>query len=59
MANVLERALRVGEGRLLRKLKRLADAVNHLEEDFAHLTDEELKSETVELRTVRSGRVAG
>ncbi len=50
MANVLERALRVGEGRLLRRLKHYADAVNHLEEDFAALTDEELKNETVELR---------
>ena len=50
MANVLERALRVGEGRLLRRLKHYADAVNHLEEDFKELTDEELKNETVELR---------
>ena len=50
MANVLERALRVGEGRLLRRLKHYAEAVNHLEEDFKELTDDELKSETVELR---------
>ncbi|MDQ1529214.1 MAG: preprotein translocase subunit SecA, partial [Actinomycetota bacterium] len=50
MANVLERALRVGEGRLLRRLKNYAEAVNHLEEDFKELTDDELKNETVELR---------
>ncbi|WP_397545188.1 DEAD/DEAH box helicase, partial [Salinibacterium sp.] len=50
MANVLERALRVGEGRLLRRLKNYAEAVNHLEEDFRELTDDELKNETVELR---------
>ncbi|MGX5680737.1 preprotein translocase subunit SecA [Schumannella luteola] len=50
MANVLERVLRVGEGRLLRRLKSYADAVNQLEEDFKDLTDEELKHETVELR---------
>jgi preprotein translocase subunit SecA len=50
VANVLERALRVGEGRLLRRLKNYAEAVNHLEEDFKDLTDEELKHETVELR---------
>ena len=50
MANVLERALRMGEGRLLRRLKNYADAVNHLEEDFKELTDEDLKNETVELR---------
>ncbi len=50
MANVLERALRVGEGRLLRKLKHYAEAVEHLADDFAQLTDDELKNETVELR---------
>ncbi|MDO7881181.1 preprotein translocase subunit SecA [Antiquaquibacter soli] len=50
MANVLERVLRVGEGRLLRRLKSYADAVNQLEEDFKDLTDDELKHETVELR---------
>ncbi|MBX3099026.1 MAG: preprotein translocase subunit SecA [Salinibacterium sp.] len=50
MANVLERALRVGEGRLLRRLKNYADAVNHLEDDFKELSDDDLKHETVELR---------
>jgi preprotein translocase subunit SecA len=50
VANVLERVLRVGEGRLLRRLKSYAEAVNQLEEDFKDLTDEELKHETVELR---------
>ncbi len=50
MANVLERALRVGEGRILRRLKHFADAVNHLEEDFKTLSDDDLKNETVEFR---------
>ncbi len=50
MANVLERVLRVGEGRLLRKLKSYAESVNHLEDDFRELADEELKHETAELR---------
>ena len=50
MANVFERALRVGEGRVLRKLASQAKAVNLLEEDFAHLSDDELKAETEELR---------
>ena len=50
MANVLERALRMGEGRVLRKLQRIVDQVNHLEEDFRHLSDDELRNETVELR---------
>ena len=50
MANVLERVLRVGEGRTLRRLQRYAEAVDHLEEDFKELTDEQLKGETTELR---------
>ncbi|MEO6942100.1 MAG: preprotein translocase subunit SecA, partial [Terrimesophilobacter sp.] len=50
MANVLERVLRVGEGRTLRRLERFAHAINQLEDDFKELTDEELKNETHELR---------
>ncbi|MEO7147918.1 MAG: DEAD/DEAH box helicase, partial [Terrimesophilobacter sp.] len=50
MANVLERVLRVGEGRTLRRLERYANAVNQLEEDFKELSDAELKDETTELR---------
>ena len=50
MASVLEKVLRVGEGRLLRRLEAYAKAVNALEDDFSELTDEELMHETVELR---------
>ncbi len=50
MANVLERVLRVGEGRTLKRLKAYAEAINRLEEDFSDLTDDELKNETAELR---------
>ncbi|HEV7622983.1 MAG TPA: DEAD/DEAH box helicase, partial [Amnibacterium sp.] len=50
MVSVLEKALRVGEGRVLRRLQRIVGQVNHLEEDFRHVTDEELRHETVELR---------
>ncbi|MBX3193930.1 MAG: preprotein translocase subunit SecA [Microbacteriaceae bacterium] len=50
MANVLERVLRVGEGRLLRRLKNYAEAVNHLEESFEELTDDELRAETAQFR---------
>jgi preprotein translocase subunit SecA len=50
VANVLERVLRVGEGRTLRRLQRYAEAINQLEDDFTSLTDEELRDETVELR---------
>ena len=50
MASVLEKVLRVGEGRTLRKLQNYAKAINALEEDFQALSDEELKDETPRLR---------
>ncbi|TAJ49345.1 MAG: preprotein translocase subunit SecA [Herbiconiux sp.] len=50
MASVLEKVLRVGEGRTLRKLQNYAKAINALEDDFQALSDEELKDETPRLR---------
>jgi preprotein translocase subunit SecA len=50
VANVLERVLRVGEGRVLRRLKHYAEAINHLEEHFEDLTDDELRDETRQFR---------
>ncbi len=50
MANVLEKVLRIGEGRTLRRLKAYAKAINDLEDDFTTLTDDELQDETNELR---------
>ena len=50
MANVLERVLRVGEGRLLRRLQRIADQVGALEEAFSELSDDELRAETTDFR---------
>lgn len=51
MASVLEKVLRVGEGRTLTKLKKLVQAINQLEDAFKELTDEELREETVEFRS--------
>ncbi|MEN2738018.1 preprotein translocase subunit SecA [Microbacterium sp. X-17] len=50
MANPLEKLLRAGEGRLLRRLQQVAKAVNALEDEYSHLTDEELRGETAEFR---------
>ena len=50
MANILDKVLRIGEGRTLRKLESYARAINALEEGFTHLTDEELRGETAEFR---------
>ena len=50
MANVINRLLRAGEGRILAKLRNYTVAVNALEESFQALTDEELRNETTILR---------
>ncbi|MCI1206968.1 MAG: preprotein translocase subunit SecA [Microbacteriaceae bacterium] len=50
MASFLDRILRVGEGRILKQLKRLTKQVNALEDDYRELTDDELRGETERLR---------
>src|SRR6188768_779912 len=50
VANALEKLLRAGEGRILRRLQQVVKAVGALEEDYAQLTDDELRGETAELR---------
>ncbi len=50
MATVLEKLLRVGEGRILKKLERQAKLVANLEGTFAELSDDELREETTEFR---------
>jgi preprotein translocase subunit SecA len=43
---VLQKLLRAGEGKTLRRLKSISEAVNRVEEDFLKLTDAELRQET-------------
>jgi preprotein translocase subunit SecA len=43
---IIDRLLRVGEGRILKKLAIIAKQVNAIEEDFEKLTDAELRGET-------------
>jgi preprotein translocase subunit SecA len=50
VANILDKVLRIGEGRILRKLEAYAEAVNALEDAFTGLTDEELRNETADFR---------
>jgi preprotein translocase subunit SecA len=50
LASIIDKLLRAGEGRLLRKLQSTAAEVNALEPNFQALTDEELHSETAALR---------
>ncbi|MEZ0074993.1 preprotein translocase subunit SecA [Planotetraspora sp. GP83] len=50
MAAILDKILRAGEGKTLRKLKRIAEQVNSVEEDFKSLSDSELRALTAEYK---------
>jgi preprotein translocase subunit SecA len=47
---VLDKVLRAGEGKTLRKLESVAKAVNAIEDDYISLTDEELRALTDEFK---------
>ncbi len=47
---LLQKMLRAGEGRILRKLKALADTVDEIEPDFESLSDAELRAMTDEFK---------
>jgi preprotein translocase subunit SecA len=47
---VLQKLLRAGEGKTLRRLKSIANAVNGLEDDIRALSDAELRAETDQFR---------
>jgi preprotein translocase subunit SecA len=46
VSKIVERLLRAGEGRIVKKLQGVAAQVNAIEEDFEKLTDAELRGET-------------
>ncbi|GJF30081.1 protein translocase subunit SecA [Kitasatospora sp. NE20-6] len=48
--SVFDKILRAGEGKILRKLQRIAAQVNSIEEDFVNLTDDELRALTDEYK---------
>jgi preprotein translocase subunit SecA len=50
LANIFDKVLRAGEGRLLAKLRQITASVNALEPEFQKLTDSELADETAALR---------
>ncbi len=50
MPKFVERLMRAGEGRIIKKLEAIAAQVNALEEDFEKLSDEELRGETQRFR---------
>ena len=46
MPAIFDRLMRAGEGKILKKLDRIAAQVNSIEDDFVALTDAELREET-------------
>ncbi|MGZ4444617.1 MAG: preprotein translocase subunit SecA [Nocardioidaceae bacterium] len=50
MPAILDKILRIGEGKILRQLEAVARAVNAIEDDFVAMSDEELQAQTVEFR---------
>ncbi|HZJ07704.1 MAG TPA: preprotein translocase subunit SecA [Nocardioidaceae bacterium] len=46
MPAILDKILRIGEGKILRQLESISRAVNAIEDDFVTMTDEELQGQT-------------
>src|SRR5580698_3349502 len=47
---IIDSVLRAGEGRLIRKLKRISEQINSIEDDFVKMSDAELRGMTDEFR---------
>ena len=46
MPSLLERVLRTGDKKTLKRLRNYADAINVLEDEFREMSDAELRGET-------------
>ncbi len=46
----MDRLLNVGEGRTLKRMQKVAQQVNDIEDDFVAMTDDELRSQTADFR---------
>jgi preprotein translocase subunit SecA len=47
---IIDKLLRIGEGKILRQLEAVSRAVNAIEDDFVTMTDEELRAQTLEFK---------
>jgi len=47
---ILDKLLRIGEGKILRQLEAVSRAVNAIEDDFVAMTDDELRAQTLEFK---------
>ena len=50
MPAIIDKLLRIGEGKILRQLETIVKAVNAIEDDFVAMSDDELRGMTVEFR---------
>lgn len=50
MPVIIDKLLRIGEGKILRELQAISKAVNAIEDEFVAMSDEELQGQTVEFR---------
>ncbi|MFL6159422.1 MAG: preprotein translocase subunit SecA, partial [Marmoricola sp.] len=50
MPAIIDKILRIGEGKILRQLETIAKAINAIEDDFVAMSDEELRGMTEEFR---------
>ncbi|WP_104108045.1 preprotein translocase subunit SecA [Nocardioides sp. 616] len=50
MPAIIDKLLRIGEGKILRQLETISQAVNAIEDDFVAMSDEELRDMTAEFK---------
>ena len=50
MPAIIDKLLRIGEGKILRQLEAVSRAVNAIEDDFVAMTDDELRGQTAEFK---------
>jgi preprotein translocase subunit SecA len=47
---IIDKLLRIGEGKILRELEAIVKAVNAIEDDFVKMSDDELRGMTAEFK---------
>ena len=58
MPAIIDKLLRIGEGKILRQLEAVSQAVNAIEDDFVAMSDDELQGMTAEFKErLADGRV--
>ena len=60
VVDIVDKALRMGEGHQLKKLENVAKAVNALEDEISALSDEDLKAQTPKFKQqIENGKSLG